>query len=193
MDGNLSWDPLVASNKAHRNYIHTYMYTHTKENGTDCIYLQSPVANKERAENAMNVCKIWKQQWKAKSRFCFQCILSELVYLYFCLPHLYLSLCLYLYFLTSLLFLILGPKAKHKVLVTDLTSLLKCAGNTQEHLRKPIPVPRNKNLIGWIQVGATPDQAVCGQGWKSCAHLAGPVGTLPAKYMDRFSKKGGRS
>lgn len=193
MDGNLSWDPLVANNKAHRNYIHTYMYTHTKENGKVVFIYKVQWQIKKGQRMQWMSAKYWKQQRKAKSRFCFQCILNELVYLYFCLPHLYLSLCLYLYFLTSLFFLILGPKAKHKVLVTDLTSLSKCSGNTQEHLRKPIPVPRNRKLIGWIQVGATPDQAVCGQGWKSCAHLAGSVGTLPAKYMDRFSKKGGRS
>ena len=57
---------MVASNKAHRNYIHTYMYTHTKENGTDCVYLQSPVANKERAENAMNVYTILETAMESK-------------------------------------------------------------------------------------------------------------------------------
>ena len=66
MDANLSWDPSVANNKAHGNYIHTYMYTHTKENGTGCIYLQSPVANKERAENATNVYKILETAMESK-------------------------------------------------------------------------------------------------------------------------------
>ena len=66
MDANLSWDPLVANNKAHGNYIHTYMYTHTKEDGTGCIYLQSPVANKERAENATNVYKILETAMESK-------------------------------------------------------------------------------------------------------------------------------
>jgi len=65
-------------------YTHTCTHTQRKMAQVVFIYKVQWQIKKGQRMQRMST-KYWKQQWKAKSSFCFQCILNELVYLHFCL------------------------------------------------------------------------------------------------------------
>lgn len=157
MDANLTWNPLVARRKSTQiTYTHNI---HTLKRKRDELYWWTKYSGKDwngRAENAITVHKILETVIESKIKVL---LLGSLKWIGFSslllsacgLSLISISISASLFISTS--WLILSDswhKSQAQCPCCYFSSVFKWTTNTQQHLRSPRPVPRSKNLLGWI-------------------------------------------